>query len=79
MRFAIKRQLVERGFFPVYLADVAKDSKKLHAEISEPLGDLGFYFEVSGLPKGEHELDFWLMMAKEDILDCPEMVRIKAL
>ena len=65
MQFAISRELVARGFFPLYVDDVAKDADAMGWD--EALDSVtgkrrGLYFEISGLEAGGHPWDFWLTL-----------------
>lgn len=83
MDLVVKKALVERGFFPVYVDDIVKYRKDMGWDLSFPPGTKrpGLYFEVSGLPKGGHPWDFWLRLGtpKEAGKDCPTLVRVNRL
>lgn len=80
MDLGIKRELVNRGFFPIYVDDVAKYREAMGWEIDkkDAEGRVGMYFEVSGLPKGGHPWDFWLRLGSsgERSKQCPAWVRV---
>jgi hypothetical protein len=64
MDLRIARDLVERGFYPQFVDDVAAHGADMGWDIDVPKGQrrIGFYFEVSGLPAGGHPWDFWLRL-----------------
>lgn len=78
MNLGIKKELVARGFFPMYVSDVSQFSKDM--DWGEPYekmkGRSGLYFEVSGLPKGGHPWDFWMRLGARvnKNAQCPSMV-----
>ena len=81
MEIGIRRDLVEKGFFPIYVPDThsAKGTMGWQGEGVEVSGRSGMYFEVSGLPKGEHPWDFWIRLGTTADLDkpCPEPVNFR--
>ena len=82
MDISIRRDLVERGFFPFYVDDASAVSDSMGWDGGEGMGGSarsGMYFEVSGLPKGEHPWDFWLRLGSpvESRRTCPAPVRVK--
>lgn len=80
MDLVVKKALVDRGFFPIYVDDVNKYKEAMGWELNVPkdVRRPGIYFEVSGLPKGGHPWDFWLKLGspKDGASDCPVMVRV---
>lgn len=64
MDFKIEQKLIEKGFFPVFVDDVAKYQEEMgwDIDIPEKQKRIGMYFEVSGLPEGGHPWEFWLRM-----------------
>lgn len=80
MDLAIRKSLVEKGFFPIFVEDVEAYREAMGWEVAkQPAGTrMGMYFEVSGLPKGGHPWDFWLRLggAKDTARTCPAPVRI---
>jgi hypothetical protein len=64
MDLGIKRQLVERGFFPQFVEDVGRYKETMDWDIDDEPGvrRTGMYFEVSGLQEGGHPWDFWLRL-----------------
>lgn len=64
MNFAIRPELVARGFFPMLVANVGGASQDMgwDFEDAEETQRIGLYFEVSGLPAGGHPWDFWLRL-----------------
>jgi hypothetical protein len=81
MDLLIRRYLVERGFFPMFVEDTAVIRKQMGWD-ADSFGEAprhGIYFEVSGLPKGGHPWDFWMGLGNAGIPshDCPVPVRIE--
>ncbi len=65
MEFEIARSLVEKGFFPHFVRDVAEFNGVMNWDINEAKlksPRIGLYFEVSGLPAGGSPWDFWLRL-----------------
>lgn len=64
MQFRMPRYMVERGFYPVFVADVRAAEKALNWPRSEKTNSgwrqAAVYFENSGTTEGEHKWDFWL-------------------
>jgi hypothetical protein len=84
MNLSLKKNLVEHGFFPIFVEDVATQKEAMNWKIDASPGTprMGMYFEVSGLPKGGHPWEFWLKLGGEEMHDetCPrpyELKRIK--
>lgn len=81
MEFTLKRELVARGFFPLFVKDVETFKQPMDWNIDSVPGTqrMGMYFEVSGLPKGGHPWNFWLKMggqeAGEEICPAPYSLR----
>ena len=71
MSFKVKRTLVDRGFFPFFVADVEGSRQAMDWPSQGPKATpdlpkrIGLYFEVSGLPKGEYPWDFWLRLGRQ--------------
>src|SRR5690606_13779060 len=67
LEFCLEKQLVEMGFFPMFVDDIAKYKDKMNWDIN--LKDkgprIGVYFEVSGLPEGGYPWDFWLSLGEK--------------
>lgn len=63
MRLDLPKALVRAGFFP---SAVQRDD--LHR---------GLYFETSGLAKGEHAYDFWIVMGGEATRACPVAMAVE--
>jgi hypothetical protein len=82
MDLGVQRQLVERGFFPMYVEDVAQAKQAMgwDIDLSNGVKRTGFYFEVSGLPEGGHPWDFWLRLGDpgESARLCPAPIRFAA-
>ena len=81
MDISIRRDLVERGFFPFYVSDASAVSDSMGWDGGEGMDGSarsGMYFEVSGLPQGEHPWDFWLRLGSpvESRRSCPAPVRV---
>jgi hypothetical protein len=80
MDLGIKKDLVARGFFPMYVHDIATFSKEMGwgETYDKAKGRSGLYFEVSGLPKGGHPWDFWMRLGARTNKNaqCPAMVFI---
>lgn len=74
----IPKHLVARGFYPVWVPDVAtfKKDMKWNSSPSDAPGVVGVYFENGGLLKGQYKLDQWLRIGSEqDIASvCPRAV-----
>ncbi len=83
MDLGVKKELVDRGFFPIYVDDVNKYKDDMGWDLNFPatVRRPGIYFEVSGLPKGGHPWDFWLKLGspKDGAADCPANVRVAKL
>ncbi len=83
MDLVVKKELVEKGFFPVYVDDVLKYADEMGWDLNFPKGTKrpGLYFEVSGLPKGGHPWDFWLRLGtpREALKGCPATVTVSRL
>ena len=84
MDLSIRRDLVERGFFPLYVEDASEFSDSMGwggGEGMDASSRSGMYFEVSGLPQGEHPWDFWLRLGSpvEALRSCPAPVRVKSI
>jgi hypothetical protein len=63
MQISIARHLVEKGFFPWYVDDVAAAKQNMNWALKQQQLSkqrVGIYFEVSKLPKGSHPWDFWI-------------------
>lgn len=80
MDLGIKKELVQRGFFPMYVPDVASFQKDMDwsEKYLNAKDRTGLYFEVSGLEKGGHPWDFWLRLGgnSSDYKRCPATVFI---
>lgn len=80
MDLGIKKELVARGFFPMYVHDIATFSKEMGwgERYDNVKSRSGLYFEVSGLPKGGHPWDFWMRLGAQSNSNvrCPAMVFI---
>jgi hypothetical protein len=65
LSFQIHRTLVSYGFFPMFVsnANEALTALKWQKEAKVEGDRVAFYFETSGLPKGEHPYDFWIQVA----------------
>lgn len=83
MDLRFHRQLVERGFFPMYVDDVEKFAPAMGWRLAYPEGQKrsAMYFETSGLPKGSHPWDFWLRLGgtNNSSPPCPTPVRVKVI
>lgn len=83
MDFEIEKKIVDRGFFPFFVDDVAKHKEAMGWDIEIPAGErrVGLYFEVSGLPEGGHPWEFWLRLGSsaEATGICPVPVRFSRL
>lgn len=81
MNLTLKKSLVEQGFFPIFVDDVAAKKEAMNWKIDTPPGTprMGMYFEVSGLPKGGHPWEFWLKLGGEEMHEetCPRPYDIK--
>ncbi len=82
MDMDLRRALVERGFFPMYVANTRMPSKAMGwgLDDEEEVNRMGMYFEVSGLPEGGHPWDFWLRLGAPETsqLICPRPVVLRA-
>jgi len=78
MDLGIKKELVSRGFFPMYVHDIATFSKDMGwgDTHDRAKGRSGLYFEVSGLPKGGHPWNFWMRLGAQTNINakCPAIV-----
>jgi hypothetical protein len=76
----VPRNLVERGFFPVWVPSVSQFKKDMAWDSSpdETPGVVGIYFENGGLLKGQYKLEQWLRIGdQKDIAStCPRPVGI---
>lgn len=74
----VPRNLVERGFFPVWVPSVAQFKKDMawDSDPDEKEGVVGVYFENGGLLKGQYQLEQWLRIgdAKDIASTCPRPV-----
>lgn len=65
MEFQVPRLLVENGFYPIWIPNVAEFVKGMEWD-DAPSPDLqqsvAIYFENSGVPKGQHRLDQWIRL-----------------
>ena len=81
MAMDLRRSLVERGFFPMFVEDTHKPSAAMGwgLEAEEEAQRIGMYFEVSGLPEGGHPWDFWLRLGAPDQgkPSCPQVVALR--
>ena len=83
MEFDIGRSLVEKGFFPHFVHDVAAFNETMKWDIHEnklKFPRMGLYFEVSGLPAGGSPWDFWLRLGPPQGKvrgDCPRGLSIR--
>jgi hypothetical protein len=81
MDLSLKRAVVERGFFPMFVADLQDLKGPMDWQLAAPktLKRMGMYFEVSGLPKGGHPWNFWLKLggqeAHEDVCPAPYFMK----
>lgn len=80
MSLLIKRELVERGFFPLFVKNTAVDQDVMGWKVDDEAGStrMGMYFEVSGLKEGAHPWDFWLGLGDsgQESKDCPVPVKV---
>ena len=64
MDINIRKDLLLKGFFPQYVPDPAGEKKEFGWSWGAKAGSAkvrqGLYFELSGLPKGEHGFEIWL-------------------
>jgi hypothetical protein len=77
----VGRELVERGFFPSWVDDVAAFKKAIGwSDEAEPedKGRIALYFETSGLAKGQYTMDYWIRMGEpeSDADTCPRRVDV---
>ncbi|MEZ4742509.1 MAG: hypothetical protein R3B45_08685 [Bdellovibrionota bacterium] len=83
MNFKINKDLVEKGFFPVYIADLSNYNEALNwnLDLDEKKIHSGFFFETSGLEQGSFPWDFWLRLNQSQTPKhhCPYPVSIKTL
>lgn len=65
--FNLRRELVERGFFPLLMRDTTKAEKDLGWAASKDRspGRMGMYFETSGLQQGNHDWEFLIRFAED--------------
>lgn len=80
LRFAIHKERVKQGFFPQFVSDSFQAKKSLGwKKVNDhDRGRVGIYFEVSGLPKGRHPYDFWILLARnqEANIRCPAPISV---
>lgn len=80
MNLGIRKELVARGFFPMFVSDVAQFQKEMawSDKYETAKNRTGLYFEVSGLEKGGHPWDFWMRLGGtyNKFARCPAMVFI---
>ncbi|MGE0172824.1 MAG: hypothetical protein AB7T49_08565 [Oligoflexales bacterium] len=70
--FKIPRTVVARGFFPVLVAPTDPNS-------SLEKGEVGIFFESSGLAKGSYQWEFWLQVDAAPPRDyCPTAARVRS-
>jgi hypothetical protein len=70
----LKQSLVEKSFFPTFVEDVKIFSNTYGwPKSTSEKKRIGFYFEVSGLPKGEHPWDLWISFGQNHSGDCPQL------
>lgn len=83
MQFTILKDLVNAGFFPVYVSDVSQFEKLMNWGLADDLEapeeklklavQSGFYFSTSGLSEGNHAWDFWMQLGSggQKTTNCP--------
>lgn len=74
----VPRALVAKGFYPLYVEDVARFKREAAwDEEDSDFGRIAMYFEVSGLPKGQHKMDYWIRLGDAAGASgaCPASVR----
>ncbi|NRA45697.1 MAG: hypothetical protein HRU09_12140 [Oligoflexales bacterium] len=83
MQFTILKDLVNAGFFPVYVADVSQFEQLMNWGLADDLEspeekmelarESGFYFSTSGLSEGNHAWDFWMQLGtgNQKTTNCP--------
>lgn len=84
MQFGIARNLVQRGFFPFFVASVDAHNEDMGWNLQPKqlnAGRIGLYFEVSGLPAGGHPWDFWLRLGDQKSAEesCPKPMVVSLL
>lgn len=64
IEMAVPKTLVAKGFFPMHVEDVAAFKTAAAWDEPEPQdkGRVAMYFEVSGAPKGQHMMDYWIRL-----------------
>jgi hypothetical protein len=75
----VPRDMVDHGFFPQWVNDVAGFKEALGWESGAPAapGQVAVYFENSGLPAGRYRTDQWIRVGSPAALasTCPAPVR----
>lgn len=76
----VPKNVVEMGFFPVWVADVAQFKKDMgwDDEPSEGKDRVAIFFNNSGLHKGQYKIDQWIRVGKADEFGttCPRPVKV---
>lgn len=76
----VGKDLVERGFFPSWVPDVAQFKKDMgwDKNPSESNDVVGVYFENGGLLKGQYKLEQWIRIGSEESIStvCPRQVDV---
>lgn len=79
MSFRLSRDLIRMGFYPHYLEGLPKKLATKLGLGSRSEGErTGFYFETSGLAKGDHKWDYWLSLGG-GVDQCPAKVNLEKL
>ncbi len=79
LKFVVPRTLADYGFFPSYVPSTrtAKVELGWDKKPTDETERVGVYFEVSGLPAGEHHYDFWILLGIDSppAVECPVPLR----
>ncbi len=77
----VPRYLVEKGFFPMFVADLAKfkAAAAWDADDDADQNRVAMYFEVSGIPQGQHKMDYWIRLGDGPgkAATCPTPVNVR--
>lgn len=78
--FVIPKSLVDLGFYPrLFVGNIPKlYERNIPEHLSKEYQMMGVYFEVSNLPKGDNNWDFWVRFGKTNEV-CPSPVELQLL
>lgn len=75
----VPKNMVERGFYPQWVGDVAAFKKAMgwDDDPKDPPGTVAVFFDNGGLPQGQYKIDQWIKIGQpaEVAATCPRAVR----